>query len=190
MKKLLVSLLLAAPLAAQTFELGVNVSRQTYTLRPAEGFYGHLGPVYDYDAHTVVAVRAGYALMDVGPALLQLTAAFQPRADTHLKDNGVSMPTKLGSEYWAAGAMVQFKAVVAFGAGLDCRFEKATQWTLYSLHYQTSQSFTRPWARVNAGYAIPSLALKPFISLEVAAPFVRKEERPNLQVGLYGGIRF
>jgi hypothetical protein len=179
--------MLAAPLAAQTFELGLNVSQQTYTRQSVPVGPGHPDPVvFDYDSNTVVAIRAGYALVDVGPALFQLTAAYQPKVETDLKPNGITVPTKLGTEYWAVGAMFQFKAVVAVGAGLDCRFEKATQSNVYS----SSQSYTRPWARVNAGYAIPSPLLKPFIGLEVAAPLISKDNRPKLQVGLYGGIRF
>lgn len=187
MKKLLFSLVLAAPLAAQTFELGVNVSQQSYTRSSVPGFAGHPDPVvFDYDSKTVVALRAGYALMDVGPALFQVTAAYQPKVDTELKPNGVTVPTKLGSEYWAVGAMFQFKALVAVGAGLDCRFEKATMSNVFS----STETTTRPWARVNAGYAIPSPLLKPFIGVEVAAPLTAKDHWPKLQVGLYGGIRF
>lgn len=182
MKRLFVPLMLAAPLAAQTYELGLNVSRQTYTRSTVAG----TTTVFDYDAKTVVALRAGYAFVDFGPALFQVTAAYQPKVDTDLKPNGITMPTRLGSEYWALGAMFQFKAVVSVGAGLDCRFEKATKANVYS----STQSFTRPWARVNAGYALPSPVLKPFIGLEVAAPLISKDERPKLQVGLYGGIRF
>jgi len=186
-KNLLFPLMLAAPLAAQSFELGVNVSQQGYTRSSTPGFAGHPEPVvFDYDSKTVVALRGGYALVDVGPALFQVTAAYQPKVTTDLKPNGITVPTKLGSEYWAAGVMFQFKALVAVGAGLDCRFEKATKANVFS----STHTFTRPWARVNAGYAVPSPLLKPFIGLEVAAPLTTEDDGPKLQLGLYGGIRF
>jgi hypothetical protein len=185
--KALLPLLLALPLAAQSFEAGVNVSRQTYTRSSAPGYAGHPDPVvFDYDAKTVVAARVGYALADFGPALLQVTAAYQPKTDTDLKPNGVTVPTTLSSEYWGVGAMVDFKALVAVGAGLDYRFEKATLTNVSTAKY----TLNRPWARVNAGYAFPTPVLKPFLTLEVAAPLTTDDHGPELQVGLYAGLRF
>ncbi|HEX9011603.1 MAG TPA: hypothetical protein VF804_14645, partial [Holophagaceae bacterium] len=162
--KALLPLFLALPLAAQSFEVGVNVSRQTYTRSTVPGSPAPL--VFDYDAKTVVAARVGYALVDLGPALFQVTAAYQPKADTDLKPNGVTVPTTLSSEYWGVGAMVNFKALVSVGAGVDYRFEKATQSNVYTADY----TFSRPWARANVGYAFPTPVVKPFLTLEVAAP--------------------
>lgn len=185
--KALLPLVLALPLAAQSFEVGVNVSRQTYTRSSAPGIPGHPDPiVFDYDAKTVVAARVGYALVDLGPALLQVTAAYQPKADTDLKPNGVTVPTTLSSEYWGVGAMANFKALVSVGAGLDYRFEKAT----LSNTYTGSYTFSRPWARANVGYAFPTPVIKPFLTLEVAAPLTKNDHGPELQVGLYAGLRF
>jgi hypothetical protein len=179
MKKLVLPLLLVAPLAAQSFELGLNVSRQTY--KSVEST-----PIVEAEDKTVVAARVGYALIDLGPALFQVTAAYQPKVETDLKPNGFLVPTKLGNEYWAVGAMFNFKALVAFGAGVDYRFEKTTLTNLYS----SSRTYSRPWARVNAGYAFPTPLVKPFIGLEVAVPLTEKDLGPKLQMGVYGGIRF
>ncbi len=180
-------LLLPLPLVAQSFEVGVNVSRQSYTSTTTPGFSGHPDPVaFDFDSKTVIAGRIGYSLVNVGPAMLQVSAAYQPKADTDLKPNGVTVPTKLGSEYWGVGAMFQFKALVAFGAGVDYRFEKTTIENVFT----STHSFNRPWARVNAGYAFPAPVVKPFISLEIAAPFTKEDKGPELQVGIYAGIRF
>lgn len=185
--KTLLPFLLALPLAAQSFEVGLNVSRQTYTRSSAPGTPGHPDPyVFDYDAKTVVAARVGYALVDLGPALVQVTAAYQPKTDTDLKPNGATLPTTLSSEYWAVGAMVNFKALVSVGAGLDYRFEKATLTNVYTANY----TFQRPWARVNAGYAFPTPVVKPFVTLEVAAPLTKDDHSPELQVGVYAGLRF
>ncbi|WP_243303545.1 hypothetical protein [Geothrix oryzisoli] len=179
MKKLVLPLLLVAPLAAQSFELGLNVSRQTYQSRDTV-------PKVEAEDKTVVAARAGYSLIDFGPALFQVTAAYQPKAETELKPNGFLVPTKLGNEYWAVGAMFNFKALVAFGAGVDYRFETRTITNVYS----SSHTYSRPWARVNAGYAFPTPIVKPFIGLEVAVPLTDEELGPKLQIGVYGGIRF
>ncbi len=94
------------------------------------------------------------------------------------------------------GAMFNFKALVAVGAGVEYRSEKITGPT-------TSTTYGRPWARVNAGYAFPTPLVKPFIGIEVAAPLTKKDYNdslssedtlkafaPKLQVGVYGGIRF
>lgn len=192
MKKALLPLLLAVPLAAQSFELGLNISRQQYPSHNEIGIF----KVEPQDK-TVVAGRFGYAIVDLGPALFQVTAAYQPKVDTDVKVNGSSAGMdKMGHEYWGLGAMFNFKALVAVGAGLEYRSEKITNGGL-------SATYGRPWARVNAGYAFPTPLMKPFIGLEVAVPLTKKDYNdslgaedvlksfaPELQVGLYGGVRF
>ncbi|HEX9009850.1 MAG TPA: hypothetical protein VF804_05745 [Holophagaceae bacterium] len=191
MKKILLPLLLAAPLAAQSFELGLNVSRQQYPSNTEMGAFR-----FEPQDKTVVAARFGYALVDIGPALFQVTAAYQPKVDTDVHLNGASTGSSLGHEYWGVGAMFNFKALVAVGAGVEYRSEKITGPT-------TSTTYGRPWARVNAGYAFPTPLVKPFIGIEVAAPLTKKDYNdslssedtlkafaPKLQVGVYGGIRF
>lgn len=191
MKKLLLPLILVAPLAAQSFEVGLNVSRQQYPSITEVG----LMKVEPQDK-TVVAGRFGYALVDLGPALFQVTAVYQPKVDTDVQVNGVTSSTQLGQEYWGVGAMFNFKALVAVGAGVEYRSEKLSTPGL-------STTYGRPWARVNAGYAFPSPLVKPFIGIEVAAPLTKKDYNdslgsedilkslaPKLQVGVYGGIRF
>ncbi|GLH71213.1 hypothetical protein GETHPA_27460 [Geothrix rubra] len=191
MKKLLLPLILVAPLAAQSFEVGLNVSRQQYPSITEIG----LMKVEPQDK-TVVAGRFGYALVDLGPALFQVTAVYQPKVDTDVQVNGVTSSTQLGQEYWGVGAMFNFKALVAVGAGVEYRSEKLSTPGL-------STTYGRPWARVNAGYAFPSPLVKPFIGIEVAAPLTKKDYNdslgsedilkslaPKLQVGVYGGIRF
>ena len=103
-------------------------------------------------------------------------------------------------DHWSAGAMFNFKAVVAVGAGLEFRSEK-----LSGDFGGTSDSTTynRVWIRLNAGYAIPSPVVKPFFGLEVAFPLAKKDLEmtssnadflkamaPKSQIGLYAGIRF
>jgi len=190
MKKLLLPLILVAPLAAQSFEVGLNISRQQY---PSLTSGGNTAEPQD---KTVVAGRFGYSIVDLGPALFQVTAVYQPKADTDIKVNGTTTTEQLGHEYWGVGAMFNFKALVAVGAGVEYRSEKMSVPGL-------STTYGRPWARVNAGYAFPTPLVKPFIGIEVAAPLVKKDYNdslspedtlkafaPKLQIGVYGGIRF
>jgi hypothetical protein len=191
MKKFLLPLIIVAPLAAQSFEVGLNVSRQQY---PSNTVGGVLN--IEPQAKTVVAGRFGYAIVDLGPALFQVTAAYQPKVDTDFKVNGTTTTEQLGQEYWGVGAMFNFKALVAVGAGVEYRSEKITG-------FNSSTTYGRPWARVNAGYAFPTPLVKPFIGVEVAVPLVTKSYNdslntedalksfaPKLQIGIYGGIRF
>ena len=191
MKKILLPLILVAPLAAQSFEVGLNVSRQQYPSITELGAF----KVEPQDK-TVVAGRFGYSIVDLGPALFQVTAVYQPKVDTDVKVNGATSATQLGQEYWGLGAMFNFKALVAVGAGVEYRSEKLTTPGL-------STTYGRPWARVNAGYAFPTPLVKPFIGVEVAVPLTKKDYNdslgtedtlkalaPKLQVGVYGGIRF
>ena len=192
MKRLLLPLLCAAPLVAQNIELGLHISQQKYTSQS-------IPALAEPQDKTVLAARLGYSIVDFGPALFQLTAAYQPSVDTDMKVGGVTSPTKLGHEYWGLGVMFNFKAVVAVGAGLDYRSEKISAHGVGTV----STTYGRPWARVNAGYAFPTPVLKPFIGLEVAMPLTKqsysatasfedqlKSWAPKLQVGLYAGIRF
>lgn len=185
-KKFLLPLLIAVPLAAQSYELGLNISRQAYPSNVVSAIKD------EPQDKTVVAGRFGYSFFDLGPALFQVTAVYQPKVDTEIRPTGAS----LGDEYWGVGAMFNFKALVAVGAGVEYRSEKLTG-------LGASTTYGRPWARVNVGYAFPTPLVKPFIGLEVAAPLTTKSYRdsltsedilksfaPKLQVGIYGGIRF
>ena len=123
MKKILLPLLLVAPLAAQSFEVGLNVSQQQYPSHTELGAFR-----VEPQDKTVVAARFGYAIVDLGPALFQVTAAYQPKVDTEVKVNGSSAGMeKMGQEYWGLGAMFNFKALVAVGAGVEYRSEKIDQ---------------------------------------------------------------
>lgn len=188
---LVLALPLSLPLAAQSFEVGLNISRQQYPTITELGTFR-----VEPQDKTVIAARFGYALVDLGPALFQATAAYQPKVDTDVKVNGATSPTQFGQEYWGLGAMFNFKALVAVGAGVEYRSEKLSA-------PGVSTTYGRPWARVNAGYAFPTPLVKPFIGLEVAAPLTKKDYSdslgsedtmkalaPKLQIGIYGGIRF
>lgn len=189
MKKIALLALALSPLAAQDFEVGLNVSRQAYRESNITGTN------FKADDKTVVAARFGYALVDMGPALFQLTAGYQPKVETEVAQTG-SSNAAMKQGYWSAGAAFNFKAMVAVGVGLEYRSERLE-------NAGVSTTYGRPWARANVGYAFPSPLVKPFLGLEVAAPMSKKDGNgatttedimksiaPKMQVGIYGGIRF
>lgn len=190
MKSNMLYLLLAVPLAAQNFEIGLNVSKQGYSSYTIYGLgiNSNVGTTYAYNSTTAVSARIGYELINMGPATFQVTAAYQPKVDAELKPNGTYNFTKRSTEYLAFGGMFNFKAVVSLSTGLDARSEKMT---ISGFSPQTtSLSYVRPWARLNVGHVFPSPLVKPFVFFEVAAPLIQKNDAVNLQVGIYAGVRF
>lgn len=194
MKKLaLAALCLSAPLAAQSWELGVFAGQQTYKSNDVAGF------ATDVKNKTVLGARLGYSIVDIGPALFQVTAGFQPKTDSRIDFRGVDTGEKFQHQHMSVGAMFNFKAVVAFGAGVEYRFEKLN----VTNSGISDVSYNRPWLRANLGMAFPTPLVKPFIGLEVAMPLMSKSFdingsdqditrafAPKLQIGVYGGIRF
>jgi len=192
------ALLLGAPLAAQSFEVGLFVGQQQYPSPHMEVSPGLTGQL-NLDNKTVYGARFGYSIVDIGPALFQVTAGYQPESKTALKPTlgGVpsGTPAELKQSHWSVGAMFNFKAVVAVGAGLEYRAEKLDV-------EGESTTYNRPWIRANIGYAIPSPLVKPFFGLEVAFPLTStsnkfdsientlKSMAPKNQIGIYAGIRF
>ena len=154
----------------------------------------------DYDAvsPTGFALRGGYDVLDLKVAALQLNATWHNKTTGDLTTGGAKMG-ELDNQYWAAGAMVNWKFLVNVGAGVEYRSEKLT-WRPTS-GPSTDTTLGRPWARVNVGFSIPTPVVSPFFTLEVAAPLSKKDNggnltdltealAPQVQVGIYGGIRF
>jgi hypothetical protein len=195
-KTIVVALLLGTPLAAQSWEVGAFVGQQSYnsfTVSTVE-----LKP----ENKVIGAVRGGYSIVDLGPALFQINASFQPKASTDVKANGTVFGVKLDHQATSLGLAFIFKAGVSASVGLDYRWDKMDG------SFQgaaASTTYGRPWARANIGFAIPSPVVKPFVGLEVAGALSSKsvgalgpstdEEAmkalaPKLQIGLYAGVRF
>lgn len=203
MKRYAIALLcVTAPLAAQQWEAGLFLGQQSYRDQEVPD----AGNV-QANSKTVYGVRLGYSVVDLGPALLQVTAAYQPKNKTHAKgDDGTLEDFQYTHQYFGVGAMFNFKALVAVGAGLEYRFEKVGVESQELGNH--SASYGRPWLRANVGYAIPSPVVKPFVGLEVAVPLTRKSLTvdqadfvtnvddalrslaPKYQVGAYFGVRF
>jgi len=196
-------LLLASPLAAQSLEVGVFIGQQQYPSPHADVLPGTTLRM-EADSKTVYAVRLGYSIVDLGPALFQLTAGFQPEARSTVKASlGGSPSVNVGEfkeNHWSAGAMFQFKAVVAVGAGLEFRSERLSGDVSGT---SDSTTYNRIWGRLNAGFAIPSPVLQAFFGVEAAFPFGSRSLDPNAsnadllkslaprnQIGIYAGLRF
>ncbi len=154
----------------------------------------------DYDAvsPTGFGLRGGFDVLDLKVASLQLNATWHNKTTGDLATGGAKVG-ELDNQYWAAGAMVNWKFLVNVGAGVEYRSEKLT-WRPAS-GPSTDTTLGRPWARVNVGFSIPTPVVSPFLTLEVAAPLSKKDNggnpgdvsealAPQVQVGIYGGIRF
>jgi len=204
---LLLSLIMAIPLSAQSWEVGLFAGQQTYRSEVAPLPPQVVGPskIMDSGSTIVIGVRLGKSIMDFGPGLLQLTLGYQPEATNTIQTSPAYSDPYYSSNYGpvdfkaahaSVGAMLNFKAFVACGAGVEYRFEK--------LNLDGSEAtYNRPWARANVGVAIPSPVLKPFIGIEVDFPlsstsfsgsssradFIRSLA-PKGQIGINAGIRF
>ena len=204
-KAIALAWVLGSPLAAQSFEVGLFLGQQQYPSIHTDVAPGTTLRM-ETDDKTVLGARFGYTVVDLGPALFQLTAGYQPEAKATVKASLPGIPAvEVGDfkeNHWSAGAMFNFKAFVAIGAGVEFRSERLSA-TFSGLGDSTT--YNRVWARVNAGFAIPSPVVKPFVGLEVAFPLTTKSSgvdssastadalkamAPKSQFGLYAGIRF
>ena len=193
MKKRLVVLSLLATLPMMAAEVGLLLDKQVGKAQAAGGSLN-----YDAVSPTGFGLRAGVDVLDLKVAALQLNATWHNKTTGDLAYGG----TKLGefdNQYIAAGAMVQWKLLVNVGAGVEYRSEKLT--FRPTSGPATDSTLTRPWARVNVGFSIPTPVVSPFFLFEVAAPLSKKDATaapkdltdalaPQVQVGIYAGIRF
>jgi hypothetical protein len=192
---LLLSLLAALPSTAG--ELGLLADKQIGKAQAAT-----FGSNQNYDAvsPTGFGIRGGFDVLDLKIAAIQLNATWHNKTTGDLTASGTKWG-ELDNQYWAAGAMVNWKLLVNVGAGVEYRSEKQA-WrstTIAAMNGDNTQG--RTWARVNLGFSIPTPVVSPFFALEVAAPLSKKDNTttpkdfaeamaPQLQVGVYGGIRF
>ncbi len=191
----LVSAVLAT-IPAQATEVGILLDKQfgkAQTVTAGTGKYDSVSP-------TGYGIRAGFSLLDLKVAELGLTATYHPKAEGDLVLNGTK--GKLGTEYIAIGAQVEWKFLANLYAGVDLRREKYTSDISGS---KASNTVTRPWVKAGIGFSVPTPVVSPFFRLEVAMAAskddktvdgvpptenTRKALAPEYQVALYGGIRF
>jgi len=192
MRKSLVLMSLLAVLPATAGEVGLLLDKQV-------GKAQALGTQnFDAVSPTGLGIRAGFDVLDLKVAALQLNATWHNKTTGDLAYGGTKLG-ELDNQYIAAGAMVNWKLLVNIGAGVEYRSEKLT--FRPTTGAATDSTLGRPWARVNVGFSIPTPVVSPFFLFEVAAPLSKKDSStsvkdltdtlaPQVQVGIYGGIRF
>jgi opacity protein-like surface antigen len=189
----LVSAVLAA-VPANAAEVGIIVDKQ---FGKSQAIASLPGAKYDAVSPTGFGIRAGVSLIDLKVAELGLTATYHPKAEGDLVLAGTKLG-KLGNEYVAIGAQVDWKFLVNLHAGVDLRSEKLTTDVA---GVKDSTTTTRPWVKAGIGFSVPTPVVSPFFRLEVAVAATkedktdtpdnfRKAMAPEYQVGIYGGIRF
>jgi hypothetical protein len=196
-KKLLLVFMLAA-LPASAGEVGVLVDKQ---IGKAQAATFGTNQKYDAVSPTGLGIRGGFDVLDLKVVALQLNATWHNKTTGDLTTSTTGKVGELDNQYWAVGAMVNWKLLVNVGAGVEYRSEKLTYRTTTPIVSSGDATYGRPWARVNIGFSIPTPVVSPFFALEVAAPLSKKDTTtsyhdlsealaPQVQIGIYGGIRF
>jgi hypothetical protein len=198
MRKRLLLVPLVAALPVLAGELGLLADKQ---FGKAQVFAYDNNKNYDAVSPTGLGIRAGFDVLDLKVAALQLNATWHNKTTGDL-NFGTGKVGEMDNQYWAAGAMVNWKLLVNVGAGVEYRSEKQT-WRTSPLNPLGNGDTTqgRAWARVNIGFSIPTPLVSPFFALELAAPLSKSSSTstakdlaealaPQAQIGIYGGIRF
>ncbi len=195
-KLLFLSILATLPLSAGEF--GLLLDKQFGKAQALSG------KSYDAISPTGFGLRGGVDVLDLKVAALQLNATWHNKTTGDL-NVGSAKYGELDNQYWAAGAMVNWKLLVNVGAGVEYRSEKlswrATPAGALALGAGGDTTTGRPWAKVNIGFSIPTPVVSPFFVVELAAPLSKKDSAsapkdlsealaPQVQIGVYGGIRF
>jgi len=191
----LVSLLAILPATAG--EVGLLIDKQAGKAQTATAFSSQK---YDAVSPTGLGIRGGFDILDLKIAALQVNATWHNKTTGDLSYGGTKYG-ELDNQYWAAGAMVNWKLLVNVGAGVEYRSEKLTWRSTTPAFTNGDTTQGRTWARLNIGFSIPTPVVSPFFALEVAAPLSKKDSTatpkdfaealsPQVQIGIYGGIRF
>jgi len=197
MRKRLLVVPLMAVLPAMAGELGLLLDKQ---IGKAQAASFSTNQSYDAVTPTGLGIRGGFDVLDLKVAALQLNATWHNKTTGDLTVNGAKQG-ELDNQYWAVGAMVNWKFLVNVGAGVEYRTEKLTWQTTSGPLGNGDTNQGRAWARVNVGFSIPTPVVSPFFALEVAAPLSKNSMTntpkdfaealaPQVQIGIYGGIRF
>lgn len=188
---------LLAILPATAGEVGLLIDKQAGKAQTATAFSTQK---YDAVSPTGLGIRGGVDILDLKIAALQLNATWHNKTTGDLSYGGTKYG-ELDNQYWAAGAMVNWKLLVNVGAGVEYRSEKLSWRSTTPAFTNGDTTQGRTWARVNIGFSIPTPVVSPFFTLEVAAPLSKKDSTttpkdfaealsPQIQIGIYGGIRF
>jgi len=197
MHKRVLLVFMMAVLPATAMELGLLVDKQVGEAQTAA--FG-TGQKYDAVSPTGLGIRYGFDVLDLKVAALQLNATWHNKTTGDLTYGGTKTG-ELDNQYWAAGAMVNWKLLVNVGAGVEYRSEKLTWRSSLPAFGNGDTTQGRAWAKVNIGFSIPTPVVSPFFALELAAPLSKSNATstpkdftdalaPQAQIGIYGGIRF
>ncbi|GLH72907.1 hypothetical protein GETHLI_14090 [Geothrix limicola] len=197
MRKSLAFAAMLVALPACAGELGLLLDKQVGKAQAATTFSTQK---YDAVSPTGFGIRGGFDILDLKVAALQLNATWHNKTTSDLTYGGNNYG-EFDNQYLAAGAMVNWKLLVNVGAGVEYRSEKVTWRSTTAAFGNGDATQGRPWARVNVGFSIPTPLVSPFFLFEVAAPLSKKDTTttpkdfaealaPQVQIGIYGGIRF
>jgi len=195
MKLLLVPMLAVLPAVAG--EVGLLLDKQ---IGKAQAATFGTSQKFDSVSPTGFGLRGGIDVLDLKVAALQLNATWHNKTTGDLAYGGTKYG-ELENQYIAAGAMVNWKLLVNVGAGVEYRSEKLSWRSTIPALGSGDSTQGRPWARINIGFSIPTPIVSPFFTVELAAPLSKKDATntpkdlsealaPQVQIGIYGGIRF
>ena len=112
---LLVSLLVILPATAG--EVGLLIDKQAGKAQTATAFSTQK---FDAVSPTGLGIRGGFDILDLKIAALQVNATWHNKTTGDLSYGGTKYG-ELDNQYWAAGAMVNWKLLVNVGAGVEYR---------------------------------------------------------------------
>lgn len=213
---IVVPFLALLPLSAEGWEASLFIGSQSYRSLSAAIPLSETGSGTSLFADADLAIsnktlygfRVGYDVVDLGPCTLQVGGGYLPPVSSTatltvtvpgLGSNTVDTTYK--SQQVVAGVLFNFKLPVAFGVGLEDRFEHYSATTFSG--GSGSQNYARPWLRGRASYTFPGMKMKPFVGLEAAVPLIHsnyqagmghepelKDAAPKAQIGVALGVRF
>ena len=158
---------------------------------------------YDSVSPSGVGFRVGTSFLDLGVMSVGVNATYHPKAEEDLKWNGAKVG-KVGMEYAAVGAGLDWKLLLNLHAGIEIRRERISgELPLPGGGgiISGNSTSTRPWMKLGVGFVAPLPLVSPFVRLELAMPTTKTDKTgtpddlrqalaPQFQVALYGGIRF
>ncbi|HEX9082264.1 MAG TPA: hypothetical protein VF768_08290 [Holophagaceae bacterium] len=202
----LLALCAALPALAQSQDLSLMVSQFT----PRD--FKYTTQTFSVDKPMGYGLRYAHDVTQLWGGRLAVEGSWMLRTSgKDIKMNGVAYPgLSYRHEYMGLGASLTWTKGVDFGTALELRHEgnalRLEEPGGPSL--ETTRDFTRPWLSARVAYTFASVALKPHVGLEIAAPLASKTDdsiasygpfgeallgqdlNPKFQISLVGGIRF
>lgn len=187
-------LVASGPGLLATGEIGVLLDKQIGKAQSINlPVFGKVGS-YDAVSPTGMGFRVGFSLINLKVAELGAELTYHPKAEGDVVISGYNTGQKLGTEYLALGAKVEWKFLVNLYGGMEIRQERLTLGS-------EKVNYSRPWIKAGIGTTLPLPFITPTFRLELAMPTVKDEKSgsmsevakalaPQFQVSLYAGIKF